>query len=218
MRYPSNTSSVLAVLAVAALVAGCRGNRSEQPPVHLNPNMDFQPKGQAQERNDFFADGRWMREPPAGTVPARSVGSDDAERFLKADDHLYRGIALDGSFVDGLPATIDLDDALLARGQQRYDIYCAPCHGHAGHGDGAATRRGGGMTVQPVDFHRKDLQAAPLGYFFHVISKGKGEMQPYASQIQSYEDRWAIAAWMRVLQVSHRADPADMPADTRRGQ
>jgi mono/diheme cytochrome c family protein len=198
---------LLVVLVAASLLAGCRGNRSEEPPVHLNQNMDFQARGDAQERNDFFADGRWMREPPAGTVPARSVLADDGERFLKADDHLYRGIALDGTFVDALPPSMELDETLLDRGRERYDIYCAPCHGTAGHGDGMATRRGGGMSVQPVSFHRKDLQAAPLGYFFHVISKGKGEMQPYASQIQSYEDRWAIAAWTRVLQISHRAEP-----------
>jgi mono/diheme cytochrome c family protein len=210
----ARTGQLFAGLMVVALAAGCRGNRSEQPPVHLQQNMDFQKKGDAQERNDFFYDGRWMREPPAGTVPARSVVTDDGERYLKADDHLYRGIALDGTFVDALPAGMELDAAVLARGEERYNIYCAPCHGHAGHGDGVATRRGGGMTVQPVNFHRKDLQAAPLGYFLHVINQGKGEMQPYAAQIHSYEDRWAIAAWTRVLQVSHRADPDD----TGRGQ
>ena len=217
MRHDFKTG-VFAVLTLAALSTGCRGNRSDQPPVHLNPNMDFQQKGEAQERNEFFADGRWMREPPPGTVPARSVIADDGERFLKADDHLYRGIGLDGTFVDALPPSMVLDDGLLARGKERYDIYCAPCHGHSGGGDGTATRRGGEMTVKPVNFHRKDLQAAPLGYLFHVVSQGKGAMQPYASQIQSYEDRWAIAAWTRVLQVSHRADPNEMPADSRRGQ
>jgi mono/diheme cytochrome c family protein len=216
MRHDSKTCGLL--ILTVALAAGCRGNRSDQPPVHLNQNMDFQKKGEAQERNDFFADGRWMREPPPGTVPARSVSFDDGERYLKVDDHLYRGVALDGTFVDALPGGLSLDDAFLARGKERYDIYCAPCHGHTGRGDGTATRRGGEMGVKPVNFHRKDLQAAPLGYFFHVISQGKGAMQSYASQIHSYEDRWAIAAWTRVLQVSHRADPSDIPADAGRGQ
>jgi mono/diheme cytochrome c family protein len=124
---------------------------------------------------------------------------------------------LDGTLADELPEGIELDEALLARGEERFNIYCSPCHGHAGHGDGPATRRGGGMAVQPVDFHRKDLQPIPFGYIFHVITNGKGQMQPYAAQVR-VEDRWAIAAWVRVLQLSHRAKPGDMPAEAGENQ
>jgi mono/diheme cytochrome c family protein len=193
-----------ALFLALVLAAGCRGNRSDAPPVHLNPNMDFQEKLDPQERNDFFADGRAMRTPPAGTV---AVG------FLKDDDHLYRGRNLDGTLADALPPAIKLDEKLLARGQQRYEIYCQPCHGTTGHGDGPATRRGGGFPpgVAPANLHLKRLQPEPLGYFYHVITNGKGKMRPYKAQIP-VEDRWAIAAWVRTLQVSHQAKESDIPA------
>jgi mono/diheme cytochrome c family protein len=191
---------LLAVLALAA----CRGNRSDEPPVHLNPNMDFQEKLEPQERNDFFADGRAMRLPPAGTV---AVG------FLKDDDHLHRGRNLDGTLADALPPSIKLDEKLLARGQERFEIYCQPCHGTTGHGDGPATRRGGGFPpgVAPANLHMKRLQPEALGYFFHVVTNGKGKMRPYKAQIP-VEDRWAIVAWVRTLQVSHTAKASDIPA------
>ena len=191
---------LLSLLALAA----CRGNRSDEPPVHLNPNMDFQEKLEAQERNDFFADGRAMRLPPAGTV---AVG------FLADDDHLHRGRNLDGTLADALPPSIKLDEKLLARGQERFEIYCQPCHGTTGHGDGPATRRGGGFPpgVAPANLHLKRLQPEALGYFFHVITNGKGKMRPYKAQIP-VEDRWAIVAWVRTLQVSHSAKASDIPA------
>jgi len=191
---------LLAVLALAA----CRGNRSDEPPVHLNQNMDFQEKLEAQERNDFFADGRAMRKPPAGTV---AVG------FLADDDHLHRGRNLDGTLADALPPSIKLDEKLLTRGQERFEIYCQPCHGTTGHGDGPATRRGGGFPpgVAPANLHLKRLQPEALGYFFHVITNGKGKMRSYKAQIP-VEDRWAIVAWVRTLQVSHTAKASDIPA------
>jgi mono/diheme cytochrome c family protein len=189
-------------------LAGCRGNRSDQPPVHLNPNMDFQEKLDAQERNDFFADGRAMRTPPAGTV---AVGQ------LRDDDHLYRGRNLDGTLADALPPSIKLDERLLARGEERYNIYCQPCHGTTGHGDGPATRRGGGFAVVPANLHLKRLQPEALGYFFHVITNGKGKMRSYKAQIP-VEDRWAITAWVRTLQVSHSAKASDIPAAAPAGQ
>jgi mono/diheme cytochrome c family protein len=189
------------VLVVAA--TGCWRNQSELPPVHLNQNMDQQEKGEVQERNQWFADGRVMRTPPPGTV---AVG------FLKEDDHLYRGLDLEGHVAEGLPESITLDEALLARGEQRYGIYCSPCHGISGRGDGIATRRGGGFAVQPANFHKQDLQPAPLGYFYRVVTYGIRTMRSYEDQI-STEDRWAIAAWVRVLQQSHRAKEGDVPSD-----
>lgn len=189
------------VVALAAL-GGCRGTRSEDPPVHLQQNMDFQERGDAQEFNGFFADGRVMRKPPEGTV---AVG------LLKDDDHLYRGRNLDGTLADALPPAIKLDDKLLTRGEARYNIYCAPCHGQVGRGDGQATRRGGGMMPQPANLHLARLRPEPLGYFFNVISNGKGKMRSYKAQIP-VEDRWAISAWVRTLQVSHDAKPGDAAA------
>ncbi len=208
MTHRRQLEAAAAAAALFVGLAGCQGNRSEDPPVHLQQNMDFQDRGDPQEHNDFFADGRWMRTPPAGTV---AVG------HLDDDDHRFRGLALDGTVADGLPEGMELDAALLERGEERYAIFCAPCHGATGHGDGPAARRAGGMTVAPVNLHMQKLYPAPLGYFYRVMTFGKGQMLPYASQVP-VDDRWAIAAFVRALQVSHQAG-GDAPGGAdRRGQ
>lgn len=206
MKHYVRTVPKLAVLAcLAAASAGCRGNRSDVPPIHLQQNMDFQERGEPQEANPFFADGRWMRQPPEGTV---AVG------LLREDDHYWRGRGPDGTLADSLPPGVELDEALLQRGEERYDIYCQPCHGGAGYGDGPVTRRGGGFQgVKPANFHTKKLGPAPLGYLFHVASWGKASMLGYAAQVP-VRDRWAIAAWVRTLQVAHRADAKKLPEGT----
>jgi mono/diheme cytochrome c family protein len=167
--------------------------------------MDFQNRGEAQERNDFFADHRVMRLPPEGTV---AVGQ------LRDDDHLHRGRGPDGTFVDSLPEAMELDDKLLSRGEDRYNIYCQPCHGELGYGDGPATRRGGGFAVRPANFHQKKLAPAPLGYIYHVATDGFSTMLGYKSQVP-VDDRWAIAAWVRTLQVSQRAGAEELPPEAR---
>ena len=202
MRVAVTFCSLMVALAVGV---GCRGNRSEQPPIHLQQNMDHQQRYDAQEASEYFRDGRAMRSPPPGTV---AVGA------LKDDDHLYRGRGLDGRLIDQLPAGIRLDRALLDRGQQRFNIYCAPCHGESGNGNGIATRRGGGFKVQPKNLHEERLLAMPLGYVFKVITEGQGTMLPYAAQIP-VADRWAIAAWVRTLQVSQAASAAEVPEEVR---
>ncbi len=217
-------ATLVATLVGAGLMAGCQGNRSDEPPVHIIHNMDFQNRLDAQEQSDFFyaidcaeeaaADdaaaeeaaehgehaphrtktcyGRAMREPPAGTV---------ARGHLKDDDHLYRGRGADDRLADTLPVQIEFNEALLARGEERYNIYCQPCHDYTGNGEGVATQRGGGFKVQPPSYHIDRLRAMPLGYFYKVITDGQGTMLSYASQIP-VEDRWAIAVWVRTLQVS----------------
>lgn len=215
-------TQILAALPLAALsIAACHGNRSEQPPVHLIQNMDFQARYDAQEQNDFFrgkdcrertdedgnvlrnehgatlyvnpeCHGRASRMPVAGTV---AVG------HLKDDDEYNRGRGPDGRLIDRLPAGIKLTPELLDRGEERYNIYCQPCHDTTGDGTGVATRRGGGFKVAPANLHDPRLRAMPLGYFIEVINNGKGTMLPYAAQIPT-EDRWAIAAWARTLQVA----------------
>lgn len=190
------------------LLGGCWGTRSELPPVHLVLNMDDQQKFDPQEDNEFFGDKRAMRLPVEGTV---AIGK------LRDDDHLYRGRDANGRLVDGLPSGIQLDDALLARGEERYGIYCSPCHGGSGLGDGVATRRGGGFQVAPKNLHEPRLKAMPLGYFYKVISEGQGTMLSYAAQITEPRDRWAIAAWVRVLQRSDipQPEPAAAAADAK---
>jgi len=220
----SRLAPVAIAVGVLAGVAGCQGNRSDAPPVHIIQNMDDQHRFDAQEPNDFFygvdcaeeaaADaaaeaeaieagehpphrvktcyGRAMREPPAGTV---------ARGHLKDDDHLYRGRGADDRLADSLPVQIEMSRDLLVRGEERYNIYCQPCHDYSGNGQGIATQRGGGFKVAPPSYHIDRLRAMPLGYFFKVMTDGQGTMLSYASQIP-VEDRWAIAVWVRTLQVS----------------
>jgi mono/diheme cytochrome c family protein len=181
-----------AALATVGTLTGCWGNRSDKPPVHIIWNMDFQDKWDPQEPAEFFADNRAMRPDVPGTV---------ARGQLKDDDLLWRGRDLDGRFADKLPDGMTLDAALLARGHERYDIYCAPCHDQAGRGQGPVTLRGGGFKVAPANLHQERLLPMPLGYFYDVITNGKmPNMYPYAAQIP-VEDRWAIAAWVRALQI-----------------
>ncbi len=206
----------LKLLTATAIVAcvglsGCRGNRSESPPIHLQQNMDFQNRGEAQEKapvgpeSPLYRDGRWMRTPPEGTV---AVG------HLREDDHYWRGKSPDGKLVDALPPGVKLDEALLARGEERYNIYCQPCHGAMGYGDGPVTRRGGGFQgAKPANFHTKKLAPAPIGYLYQVATDGKSTMLGYKGQVPA-ADRWAIAAWVRTLQVAHRADPKTFPKGT----
>lgn len=192
---------MVALLALASAGAGCRGNKSADPPIHPNWNMDDQSYYQAQEDNDWFPDRRAMRPAVVGAV---------ARGALHADDAYYRGRGPDGRLLDGLPEGVELTEALLDRGEQRYDIFCAPCHEKSGHGHGVIIQRG--FAVPPPSYSDPRLEAMPLGYFFDVISHGKGTMRPYAVQVP-VADRWAIAAWVRVLQVSQRATVADVPAD-----
>lgn len=204
------------VLALALMAAGCRGNKSAEPPVHPNLNMDFQQYFKPQEANPWFPDHRAARPLPAGTV-AREVkragfdaraGAADPGAARTSDAAFFTGRGPDGRLIDGLPASVRLDDALLARGEARFGIYCAPCHEKSGYGQGIIVQRG--LKVPPPSFHDPRLQAMPIGYFFDVITHGKNTMKPYAAQVP-VDDRWAIAAWLRVLQVSQRAQLSDIP-------
>lgn len=152
------------------------------------------------ESVDFFPDRTAYRPITPGTV-ARG-------QMFKADDEVYRGIGADGRFVSAIPASILQDYAssdkdkmspernLLARGQERYQIYCSMCHGYSGHGDGMVVRRG---FVPPPDYRIKRLRDAPVGHFYDVIANGYGAMYSYASRVP-VQDRWAIAAYIRRLQ------------------
>lgn len=192
-------SFVSVAIALTSALLGCRGNKSAEPPVHPNQNMDFVQYFSAQEDNPWFADRRSVRPLPAGTV---------ARGHSKVDAALHKGRGDDGRFLDGLPASITLDDALLVRGEARYQIYCTPCHAKAGDGMGIVASRG--LAVPPPSYFEPRLQAMPLGYIYDVIAYGKNTMWGYASQIP-VNDRWAIAAWVRTLQVGHRATLADLP-------
>jgi len=190
-------------LSLGVSSTACRGNKSSEPPVHLVQNMDFQQYYKPQEANSWFLDGRASRTPPASVV---------ARGKLKSDKALHEGRDENGRFLDGLPTSITLDEALLKRGEERYNIFCTACHAKSGYGDGIVVTRG--LKVPPPSYHTANLKAMPLGYIYDVIKNGKGTMMPYASQVK-VEDRWAIAAWVRVLQVSQDAELADVPTSER---
>lgn len=177
------------LIFAAVLAAGCtRGSTSSRPPIHLNPNMDDQPKAQAQEASAFFADGKVMRSPVAGTVARGDLAA------LGADSAVATGRGADGEPVATSP--VPVDEHLLARGAQRYAIYCAPCHAASGNGKSMLRERAG---VATADLLQLRLRQAPDGYLFDVVSRGFGLMPSYAYQVP-VADRWAIIAHVRELQ------------------
>jgi len=196
--------SKLSPFALLALAA-CQAQTFGEPPIHLNQNMDVQKRFEAQEYNAFFEDGRGMRMPVEGTV---AVGA------LKTDDHLHKGM-IDDEHVATLPSVdergqpLEVDRELLERGQDRYGIYCTQCHGASGAGNGMVVQRG---MVQPPALWEDRLLGMNVGYFYDVITNGVRNMPPYAAQIP-VRDRWAIAAYVRVLQRSSRASIEDVPAE-----
>jgi hypothetical protein len=162
-------------------------------------DMHDQPKYQPLERSAFFEDGRASRPLPAGTV---------AQGQLREDEQLYTGKSGDKP-VTTFPFPITR--AVLERGRQRFNIYCSPCHDRMGTGLGMVVRRG---LRQPPSYHIDRLRDSPAGYFYDVITNGFGAMPDYAAQIEP-RDRWAIVAYIRVLQRSQKATLADVPSDQR---
>jgi mono/diheme cytochrome c family protein len=192
--------SVAAVMVV--LLAGCRGQASERPPIHLNPSMDFQERFRSQQANPFFEDGRSSREPVPGTV---------ARGLLRADTGFHLGRTDDGSYVQQMPIATTRE--VLLRGQSRYNIFCAPCHGQAGDGQGIIMTGNYGYVPAPT-FHDDRLRAEADGYFYDVTANGIRNMPGYAQQI-AVADRWAIVAYIRALQRSQFALEDDVPASVR---
>lgn len=194
-------NSSLRVLTPVLLLtmSACRGTVSESPPMHPNPNMDFQERFDPQTANDFFADGRSMRTPVAGTV---------ARGHLREDVRFYEGATEDGVPVRFAPIEITMD--VMKRGQRQYNIYCAVCHGVAGDGLGPIMTGKFGYVPAPT-YHSDALRAQPDGYLYGVIKNGIRTMPSYAQQV-AVADRWAIVAYIRALQKSQSATEADIPA------
>jgi mono/diheme cytochrome c family protein len=181
-------SGWLILVAIAAIGAvGCR------------QDMHDQPKLKPYRSSAFFADGSGMRPLPLHTV---------ARGTLQEDSHLYTGRLADGSMAAELP--MPMTRTLLKRGQERFNIYCTPCHGQVGEGRGMVVRRG---YKQPTSYHEERLRQVPIGYFFDVMTNGFAVMPSYAQQIPP-EDRWAIAAYIRALQLSQHVEAASLsPAE-----
>jgi mono/diheme cytochrome c family protein len=184
-------------LALAALTAtACRGEVSQDPPVAILRNMYFQPRFNPQASNWFFEDGRNMRQPVAGTIA----------REMEIAPTLAEGRTADGSgFVDSVPSAVvarvgDMEK-LIARGQGRYGIYCTPCHDGVGNGKGLVVRRAQNQAFQPPSFHEERLRKMSDGQLFQTITYGANNMPPYGTQLP-VDDRWAIVAYVRALQLS----------------
>jgi len=146
------------------------------------------------EASEFFEDGMTARQPVEGTV---------ARGQLFNDDHLYRGI-VDGAQAETFPFEVTAD--VLERGRERYEIFCTPCHDQIGTGNGIVVQRG---FRRPSSFHVAGLRTAPPGHFYDVMTNGFGVMPSYAAQVP-VEDRWAIVAYIRALQLAQHATEADL--------
>ena len=170
--------------AAVLLTAGCR------------QDMHNQPKFVPQRGTSFFADGRSVRPQVENTV---------GRGQLHENGYFYTGF-VGGKEGEGMPFPVTLE--VLERGQERYNIYCTPCHSRVGNGAGMIVQRG---YAQAGNFHTARLEAAPLGHFFNVISNGYGAMPDYAAQVTP-QDRWAIVAYIKALQLSQKATAADVPA------
>lgn len=198
MRY-----LVFSLAALALVLTGCRGMESEETPVHPNQDMDYQERFNAQDANPFFADNAAMRKPVSGTV---------ARGFLREDSALYTGRDDDGVLVESNP--VDISQAVVQRGKERYEVYCSVCHGIAGDGEGIIMTGDYGYTPAPT-FHADRLRnEEPDGHFYDVITNGIRSMPGYASQI-AVQDRWAIVAYIRALQRSQNASEDDLPESAR---
>jgi mono/diheme cytochrome c family protein len=180
---------VFAFTGLALLTAGCS-----------RLDMQDQPKFKAQGTNDFFIDARDGRPELEGTI---------ARGQLNEDAAFYEGKDATGKDVDAFP--IAVDKTVIERGHQRYDIYCSPCHGRLGNGMGMIVQRG---FKQPPSYHIERLRNAPVGHFYDVITNGYGAMLNYSQQIQ-VRDRWAIIAYIRVLQYSQNANANDLSTEAR---
>jgi len=162
-------------------------------------DMHDAPRYEAYEASTSFPDGRASRSAPANTV---------ARGWLREDEALYTGRA-NGELVSEFPFPISAPD--MARGRDRYNIYCTPCHGRLGDGNGMVVQRG---LRQAASYHQDRLRQERIGYFYDVITNGFGAMQGYAEQVP-VRDRWLIASYVRVLQFSQNASVNDVPAEHR---
>jgi mono/diheme cytochrome c family protein len=184
-RTPRPPSSILVLfLALTALVA-CR------------QQMANQPYHQPLETSEFFGDGMASRPAPAGTVPHETAQETESPSGAKAA----------GKSAREFPFALDM--AVMTRGQERYNIYCAPCHDRIGSGEGMVVQRG---FTKARSFHSPELRAAPAGHYFDVMTNGFGAMPSYAHAVTP-RDRWAIAAYIRALQFSRHAPAAELAAE-----
>ncbi len=197
-----------AAVVPLALAVKARHSKSDKPRIHIIQDMDAQPKYKAQRENPIFADGRADREALPGTV---AVG------HLNEDDHFYRGRAGDG-WARTFPAQVELNEETMARGKASFGIYCTPCHGQAGLGDGMVHKRADALAqggwIQPTNVTQEYVRNQTVGELFNSITNGVRNMPAYGPQITA-EDRWAIIMYVRALQRSQAGALNDVPESER---
>ncbi|MFO7652221.1 MAG: c-type cytochrome [Candidatus Krumholzibacteriia bacterium] len=209
-RSPIYVLMVLVALSWVPLVLLVKEQSSikTRPRLQVVTSMDDQPKLKAQTAHAFFRDGRAMRQTPDGTV---------ARGRLDDDERLFHGLEEDGSLTAEFP--LPVTDALMARGRERFDIFCAVCHGLSGDGNGPvhlrAERLQEGTWTPPTDLAGSVVTNRSNGYLYNTIANGVRNMPAYGPQID-VNDRWAIVAYMRALQRARGATLADVPEDARR--
>lgn len=190
------------------IVAKARVSKSQQPRIALVQDMDNQERFKTQQANPAFADGRAMRPQVEGTL---------ARGDLHEDPHFYEG-KTDGNWAPTFPPRLEVTRNFVLRGQQRFAIYCAPCHGLGGAGDGMvhqrAVQRDTPGWVQPASLQDTLIRGRPAGHIFNTISRGIRSMPPYGDQIPP-ADRWAIVGYVRALQLSQDARLEDVPPERR---
>src|SRR5580704_14044370 len=187
IKLIAKTRPVPRLLAVGLVAIACAGCRQD---------MQDQPKFIPQRSTTFFADGRSVRPQVAHTVARGQLGE---------DSFFYTGL-IDGKEADLMPFPVSMQ--VLARGQERYNIYCTPCHSRVGNGAGMIVQRG----YKPAgNFHSARILAEPLGHYFHVMTSGYGAMPDYSAQLTP-ADRWSVAAYIRALQISQNAREAEVPS------
>jgi len=210
MRYFLLLFGVCVVLVL--LIAGRRGDFSRKPPFEIFPDMDRQLKLRPQTANGFFANGLSSQPPPPGTIAQSSplkVGGQEIFPFedLPVNTGRLPGTTTNFVALNPLPVTAQL----LTRGQQRFTIYCTPCHGQTGEGNGMV-KKFGYATIRSL--HEPVVVRQGDGEMFNTIGYGKLTMLGYASQIP-VEDRWAIVAYVRALQLSHLGAVDDLSPESR---
>jgi mono/diheme cytochrome c family protein len=208
-------------IVVIVSIAGFRGTKFKNPPIEIFPDMDHQPKVKAQTTSRFFADGRGARLPVPGTVPIGysipladqatgevvSMGGPYKDiQFTASSDYFNTG-KIGDRWGTGMP--MEITPAILERGRERFNINCKVCHGAAGLGNGITTEYG---LAAVANLHTDRIRTMPDGEIFNTITHGKNTMMGYGHNIQ-VEDRWAIIAYIRALQIAQNATIADVPPD-----
>jgi mono/diheme cytochrome c family protein len=184
------TLTLLPIVSIGILLAGC------------HTDMWRQPKQAPMDMNDLFADKAASRPLIPGTI---------ARGKLREDGAFFTGIE-NGKWVDSIPVPVTKE--LMAMGQEKYQIFCTPCHGQLGDGKGMIAIRGFQVKRPVGNYHTERLRNMPVGHFYNVITNGYGAMYSYASRIEPKE-RWAVVAYVRALQLSQNAKLEDLPAEER---